>query len=466
MSDPRRTLLWLRHDLRLADNPALQAAIRRGSVLPVYLWAPQEEGGWPPGAASRWWLHHSLRSLASDIAARGGTLMVCDASREGSLRALQEILSRYGADGVCWNLRFEPGVLKRDAAIETALRAAGYWTQACNGALLSDPRELKNQSGDPYQVFTPYWRRALELLGEPPAPQPAPGRLPAVVAAQVPIDAVLEHIDGLGLLPLVGWDKGLAATWQPGEGAARQRLERFGARALTGYDANRNRPDLEGTSRLSPHLHFGEISPRQVWHATSRAAKRSGSSASHRESQFVTELGWREFAHYMLFHFPHTPERPLRAQFERFAWADDSSALQAWQHGRTGIPIVDAGMRQLWREGWMHNRVRMIAASLLVKNLQVNWLEGARWFWDTLVDADLASNTLGWQWVAGCGADAAPYFRIFNPQAQAQKFDPDGAYRRRWVPEAADATRYPQPIINLKTSRIAALSAYAGMRDA
>jgi deoxyribodipyrimidine photo-lyase len=406
-----------------------------------------------------------LRSLARDIAARGSSLIVRDASRQGALAVLRELIDRLGADGVCWNVRFEPQVLQRDAGIESALRMSGCWTHACNGALLSDPRELKNLSGQPYQVFTPYWRRVLELLGDPAAPWPTPARLPVPAAMpQEPIEAVQKHIDALGLLPRLPWDIGLAATWQPGEAGARARLARFVARALAGYAEDRDRPTLEGTSRLSPHLHFGEISPRQIWHATARAAESAGASAAHRKSQFITELGWREFAHYLLLHFPRTPERPLRAQFERFPWADDPSGLQAWQRGRTGVPIVDAGMRQLWHEGWMHNRVRMIAGSLLVKNLQVNWLEGARWFWDTLVDADLANNTLGWQWVAGCGADAAPYFRVFNPHTQAQKFDPDGAYVRCWVPEAGDPDRYPQPLVNLATSRIAALAAYESMR--
>ncbi|HWL63123.1 MAG TPA: deoxyribodipyrimidine photo-lyase [Steroidobacteraceae bacterium] len=463
---PHRTLLWFRQDLRLADNPALHAAQARGAVIPVYLWTPQEEGGWQPGAASRWWLHHSLNSLAADIAARGGELLVRASGEQGALQLLQQLLRETGADGVCWNRRYEPAAIARDQHIKHTLRAAGLWVESFNGALLEEPWEVRNKAGKPFQVFTPYWKRAVQVI-DPPAPLPPPVRWPGErrdTTARPPSSAA---IDALELLPRIRWDAGMEATWRPGESGAATRLAQFLAGPVRQYDTDRNRPDLEGTSRLSAHLHFGEISPRQVWHAAAQASLRDGARpGAQLQWQFLTEIGWREFAHHLLFHFPHTPAQPLRAEFAHFPWEDDEVVLRAWQQGRTGIPIVDAGMRQLWHEGWMHNRVRMIVGSLLVKNLQVNWLHGARWFWDTLVDADLASNTLGWQWVAGCGADAAPFFRIFNPETQQQKFDPDGAYVRRWVPEAGDARRYPPPVVNVRTSRITALAAYEQMKRA
>jgi deoxyribodipyrimidine photo-lyase len=463
----RRTLLWFRQDLRLADNPALQAAMARGAVIPLFLWTPHEEGDWPPGAASRWWLHHSLQSLAADIAARGGTMLVRSSNERGALDLLRELLAQTGADGVCWNRRYQPAAIERDQRVKTALRQAGFWAESFNAALLEEPWQVTNQSGQPFKVFTPYWKRALRTLN-PGTPPSAPVKWPVADAATAGEDGAAARgaIDALGLLPAIRWDQGMAATWQPGEAGASQRLTRFLEAAVHNYGNDRNLPGIEGTSRLSPHLHFGEISPRQIWHAAAKAAARAGSKPDEfRNWQFLAEVGWREFGYHLLYHFPHTTTQPLRGEFAHFPWEDDAEALRAWQQGRTGIPLVDAGMRQLWHEGWMHNRVRMIVGSFLVKNLQIHWLEGARWFWDTLVDADLASNTLGWQWVAGCGADAAPYFRVFNPDTQREKFDADGAYVRRWVPEVDDPTRYRQPIVGLAASRIAALAAYETMRQ-
>jgi deoxyribodipyrimidine photo-lyase len=463
--DPPRTLLWFRQDLRLADNPALHAAMERGAVIPVFLWTPHEEGEWPPGAASRWWLHHSLYALATDIAARGGSLLVRTHAGHGALELLQQLLRETGADGVCWNRRYEPAAIERDRRVKAALREQGLWVESFNGALLEEPWEVRNQAGRPFQVFTPYWRRALEVIA-PAEPLRAPVRWPNGDAPPAMPAEDISAIDALELLPKVSWDAGLTATWRPGEAAATQRLERFLAGPVQDYDTDRNLPAVDGTSRLSPHLHFGEISPRQIWHAAARAAAGAGQPLAHREWQFLTEIGWREFAHHLLYHYPHTPTQPLRKEFEHFPWENDAADLTAWQRGRTGIPMVDAGMRQLWHEGWMHNRVRMIAASFLVKNLQISWVDGARWFWDTLVDASLANNTLGWQWVAGCGADAAPFFRVFNPDTQRGKFDPDGGYVNRWVTKAGDPLPYPKPMVNLKTSRITALAAYEAMRKA
>ena len=471
------TLVWLRLDLRLADNPALDAAARRGGpVVPVFVWAPEEEGAWPPGAASRWWLHQSLARLGEDLRKAGSELVIC---RGASLSELQRIAKATGADAVYWNRRYEPAIIARDQAVKEALRAADLSAESFNGALLHEPWTIRNKSGNPFQVFTPFWKTCLAAT-EPAAPILAPKRLqpPLSPPKSLPLKA-------LELEPKIGWAAGLHDAWTPGEKGAQEAVQLFLGEALLNYGEGRNRPDRTGTSRLSPHLHFGEITPRQVWHAAQRFAEtRSVRPVEWRHWQFLTEIGWREFAHHLLFHFPHTPEQPLRPQFARFPWRKNADWLRAWQRGRTGYPLVDAGMRELWTTGWMHNRVRMVVGSFLVKNLLVSWQEGARWFWDTLVDADLANNTLGWQWTAGCGADAAPFFRIFNPVSQGEKFDPQAGYVRRWVPELARVPDkwihqpwkapaavletagvvlgrdYPEPIVGQLASREVALEAY------
>jgi len=439
------SIVWFRSDLRLADNPALTAAVKRGGpVLPVFVWSPDEEGDWAPGAASRWWLHHSLVSLSSAIGKLASVLVIRQGDTLGQLRQLAR---QSGANAVFWNDRYEPRVALRDRHIKESLRGAGFDAQSFGAGLLHEPGTVLNQAGKPYQVFTPFWRACLGVT-DPPLPLHAPRRLPPPASwpRTLPLDA-------LALLPAGNWARGLEAAWKPGEAGARANLRRFIRTALAGYADGRNRPGQQGTSRLSPHLHFGEISPRQVWHTLATAAReppprRSGKKrqpgrsqgtavAAWRSSQFMTEIGWREFAHHLLFHFPHTPREPLRPKFRKFPWRFNARLMTAWQRGRTGYPLVDAGMRELWATGWMHNRVRMVAASFLVKDLLIDWRQGAAWFWDTLVDADLANNTLGWQWVAGCGADAAPYYRVFNPVGQGEKFDPDGDYVRRWVPELA-----------------------------
>ncbi len=467
------TLLWLRQDLRLADHPALQAAIARGApVIPVFIWAPDEEAPWAPGAASRWWLHHSLTALQRDLEARGSRLVIravgaggtAGAAGGGStLEVLRALLRETGATAVHWSRRYEPAVVARDRIIKDTLRAEGIEARSFNAALLVEPWDVQNLSGKPFQVFTPYWRRVSADL-DPGKPTPAPRSIAA--PAKWPKTLALDALD---LLPKIAWDGGFAEAWQPGEAGAAANLDSFLEGPVKGYGDRRNFPAERGTSRLSPHLHFGELSPRQVWHA----------APEWRTSQFMAEIGWREFAHHLLWHFPQTTDAPLRSDFLRFPWRTDAAHLHAWQRGLTGVPMVDAGMRELWHTGWMHNRVRMVVGSFLVKNLRLHWLEGARWFWDTLVDADLASNTLGWQWCAGCGADAAPYFRVFNPESQAEKFDPEGGYRRRWVPEAMPPStvgpatiaapggardRYPAPIVDLKASRVAALEAFASLR--
>lgn len=463
-------IVWFRNDLRLADNPALHAALAHGfTPIPVYIDAPAEEGGWAPGAASNTWRHHSLRQLDHALRARGSRLVL----RSGPTRqALHDLIRETTAEAVFWNRKYEPATQPRDADIKQALKAQGLQVESFNGALLFEPWSLATQQGGPYKVFTPFWRNALSqwrvpALLEAPASMPAP-----------PADLATRPLDAFKWLPKLGWDQGFWETWQPGEAGSHEALEVFIDGALRGYRSERDRPDRVGTSLLSPHLHFGEIAP---WRITAELEKSRTAANSSDMDAYIRELGWREFAYHLLHHFPHTAHANLNPRFEHFDWAKpDPAQLQAWQHGRTGVPIVDAGMRELWTTGTMHNRVRMIVASWLTKHMRQHWLHGARWFWDTLLDADLASNTLGWQWVAGTGADAAPYFRVFNPVTQAQKFDPDATYITRWVPELAalpvgarfapwlhaDLARrlapgYPaKPMVDLAAGRDAALDAY------
>ncbi|HWU69505.1 MAG TPA: deoxyribodipyrimidine photo-lyase [Stenotrophobium sp.] len=471
-------ILWLRRDLRLSDHPALLAACQRHErVLPVYIHAPEEEAPWPPGAASRWWLHHSLAALGDGLAALGASLII---RRGDSLATLRSLIAETGARAVYWSRLYEPASIVRDRRVKDALRSDGIEVESFNSALLFEPWTLKTGAAGPYRVFTPFWRNASARLGHP-VPLAAPDRIntPEPLPPGLPLDA-------LELRPGIAWDAGFAACWQPGEAGAWAQLTGFCDQRLANYSSARDLPGSAATSSLSAHLHFGEIGPRQAVacvqaHLAGTDAPGTLASGEH----FVRELGWREFAHHLLYHDPQTPDTPLYAdKFARFPWrtrSDHAGDLEAWQRGRTGIPIVDAGMRQLWATGWMHNRVRMIVASLLIKNLLIPWQEGARWFWDTLVDASLANNTLGWQWVAGCGADAAPYYRIFNPVLQSRKFDPQGRYLRRWLPELAAlpddvlhapwqqpallaGSGYPLPIVDLAATRKRALSAYDAIR--
>ncbi|QQS54279.1 MAG: deoxyribodipyrimidine photo-lyase [Candidatus Competibacteraceae bacterium] len=468
-------LVWFRRDLRLSDHPALRrAAAEHGHIIPVYIHAPREDAPWEPGAASRWWLHHSLAALDQALRRQGSRLIV---RRGDSLAALRELLRETGAKAVYWNRLYEPASIARDRAIKTALREDGVLAESSQAALLLEPWTLLKPDGQPYQVFTPFWKACLQRL-PPPAPLPVPA-LPG--PEQWPDSLSLEALE---LLPRTRWDEGLAAAWRPGEAGAQTQLERFCESGLAGYQQGRDWPGRDGVSRLSPHLHFGEIGPRRIWAEVAGAT--DGDPLGDRGAEsYLREIGWREFAHYVLYHWPQTPEQPLRERFAAYPWREEyADLLRAWQQGRTGYPMVDAGMRQLWRTGWLHNRARMLVASFLVKNCRIPWREGARWFWDTLVDADLASNTLGWQWTAGCGTDAAPYFRIFNPIRQGKQFDPDGAYVRRWVPELAklpaptlhqpralspleqQATGfrpgmpYPSPVVDFAASRAEALAGY------
>jgi deoxyribodipyrimidine photo-lyase len=432
------TLVWFRSDLRLADNPALTAAAARGAVIPVFVWAPEEEGSWAPGAASRWWLHHSLVALEHALGQHRLQLVI---RRGPTGAALAGLMAETGAEAVFWNRRYEPAAIARDGALKRSLPGG----QSFNGSLLHEPWTVTTGAGTPYRVFTPFWR-TLQSMGPPHAPLPTP-RLP-----HPQFHPRSLRPDDLGLLPDVPWDDGLAACWTPGEAGAAEALDTFCRRAAR-YADDRDLP-ARPSSRLSPHLHHGEVSPRQAWHAVAAAA---GAAAE----PYLRQLAWREFAHHLLYHHPASAEHPLSPGFERMPWRDDPAALTAWEEGRTGYPLVDAGMRQLWQTGWMHNRVRMVTASFLTKHLLIDWREGARWFWDTLVDADLANNTLGWQWVAGSGADAAPYHRIFSPERQADRYDADGRYRSRWL----DGHRPVPPIVDHSDARERALGAYEAVRS-
>lgn len=475
------SLVWFRQDLRLQDNPALQAAIARGgAIVPLYVL----EEGRGPGGAARWWLHHSLARLEEALRERGSRLIL---ARGEPGDVIAKIVRELGAGAVFWNRRHEPDGLACDAQLEQELVARGIEVQSCNAALLHEPHEIAKRDGGPFQVFTPFWRHCGE---QPVAPPIATTAKSLAAPARWPRSLPLGELE---LQPRIRWAAGLAATWEPGEAAALKRLRRFVAHGLERYADERDQPAVEGTSQLSPHLHFGELGPRQVWAAVRAVGRSRGVFPPHRGATvFLNEIGWREFAHHLLFHFPQTVAAPLRAAYARFPWAEDPGGkkLGAWQRGETGYPIVDAGMRQLWRTGWMHNRVRMIAASFLVKHLRLPWQRGAEWFLDTLVDADLANNTLGWQWSAGCGADAAPYFRIFSPVRQAEKFDPDAAYVKRWVPELAGVPakfvhapweappevlhaagvslgeNYPRPLVEHGAARAAALAAFRSLREA
>jgi len=450
---PAPALFWFRRDLRLADNPGLAAAVAGGRpIIPVFIHDPDHDKS---GGALRWWLHHSLAALDQSLRSRGSRLI----TRQGdAAEAIPRLAEEIGAEAVYCNRLQEPWAAKQQERIETCLKTDGRALVTGNAALLFETGSITTQAGTPFRVFTPFWRACLQER-PPSAPLDAPERLS-------PVDEAIAS-DTLNLLPTKpDWAGGLREAWTPGEDEAQAALERFIGDRLNVYSRERDLPAEAGTSQISPHLRFGEIGPRQVFHAI-----RNNAPPSHDSDRFLAELGWREFSYHLLAQFPDLPTRPLRTEFARFPWRDDPEGLAAWQQGRTGVPLIDAGLRELWTTGWMHNRVRMAVASFLVKNLMIPWQAGAAWFWDTLVDGDLASNSASWQWVAGCGADAAPYFRIFNPVLQGEKFDPQGDYVRKWCPELADLPdRFvhkpweagrAKPIVDLAGSRKRALDAFA-----
>jgi len=467
--------MWYRDDLRVADNPALVAASAEGRPLvALYLFDDETPEVRPLGGAARWWLHHALSSLSDSLEARGSRLVL---RRGPAEKVLPEFAREIGATVIHWNRRYGTAA-EVDFRVEKALTAAGIRVDSHKANLLFEPDEIVSRAGKPLQVYSAFWRAAL-AHGDPRPPLPAPAN---IASADLPVAS--DRLESLNLLPRTpDWAGGIRAAWQPGEPAAMNRLRTFVGDGLSDYAGDRDMPAVDGSSRLSPHLRFGEISPFQVWDA----AAGKGKSAA----KFLAEIGWREFSYHLLGQFPTLADDNLKPVFDKFPWAKSSEdILAAWQHGRTGYPIVDAGMRQLWQTGWMHNRVRMVAASFLTKHLLLDWRIGEKWFWDTLVDADPANNPASWQWVAGSGADAQPYFRIFNPVLQGEKFDPDGAYVRAFVPEIAGlpdrfihqpwqaspvelgsagvelGTTYPEPIVDHATARKRALAAYERMRQA
>lgn len=464
-------ILWFRQDLRLQHHPAFEAAKATGQpILPLYILTDDTSGPWKMGAAQRWWLYHSLNSLNKDLQAQGGKLIL----RRGSpSQILKNILKESGAQSIYWSRCYEPLAIARDTELKKDFLEQGINIKSFNASLLFEPWEIKNQQGHPYKIFSQFWKKCL-------AQGP---RFPTFTDATSP--QFYPHLESEALttwrlIPThPNWAQGFSELWQPGEAGAHQKLEDFCTDRLTTYKEARNHPGKHGTSRLSPHLHFGEISPHQIWHRLHQLSPLDSSAES-----YLSEIGWREFCYHLLYAFPLLPERPFQEKFTTFQWQTDDKALRLWQQGKTGYPIVDAGMRELWQTGWMHNRVRMIVASFLTKHLLLPWQEGEKWFWNTLVDADMANNAANWQWVAGCGADAAPYFRIFNPILQGEKFDPQGVYVRRWVPELKDLSNavihkpwqasqtelyqanvilgesYPLPLVNHEMARGLALERY------
>ncbi len=463
-------IVWFRHDLRLTDHPALHAAVASGRpVIPAYIHSDDGEGDWPLGGATRVGLHHALGALDVSLREAGSQLIIrAGASTHETLSAL---IYETDASAVYFCDRYEPAVIERDDAIASALRRVGIEVHRYRAGLLYDPAEVYTGQGNPYTVFTPFYRKCLAM---PPIRSPLVR--PSEADWQSPETwPTTMSVDELGLLPDHPWHESVASHMNCSEADVLGRLDRFLADPVTRYKDERDRTDLDATSGMSTGLRFGLVSPYTVWDRALRARQRHRSSEARGQiDAFLRQLIWREFAYHLLVHFPHTTTEPLRENFAVFPWVDDEAALQRWQRGQTGYPIVDAGMRQLWQTGWMHNRVRMIVASFLCKDLLIHWHHGARWFWDTLFDADLANNTLGWQWTAGCGADAQPFFRIFNPTAQAEKFDPEGVYIRRWVPELAGLSGqmiheppalhrpsdYPEPMVDHKRARDEALAAY------
>ncbi|MGD9851779.1 MAG: deoxyribodipyrimidine photo-lyase [Nitrospirales bacterium] len=473
------SIVLFQTDLRLGDNPALTAAVqRRKPLILLYVWNPDAKGFEKPGAASRWWLHHSLENLRSHIQQAGNDLVI----RIGqTAEVVSSLITQVKASHVFWNRSCEPAARETEQHILNILEVKNGQGAGFDGTNLADPSRIQTQSHTPYTVFTPFWNKLQTQMRLSP-PLAAPTTLPSPISS---IHLKSEPLGSLELLPKIDWVHGIRDTWSPGEEGARSALRQFLRASAQDYSVDRDRPDLPHTSRLSPHLHFGEISPRTLWQAITRRIEKCRSSQERKSLEaYLRQLGWREFARHLLYHFPQTVQEPLYEAYKPFPWHTRLDSLVIWQKGLTGYPIVDAGMRELWHTGWMHNRVRMIAASFLTKDLLLHWKTGAAWFWDTLVDADLANNTLGWQWVAGCGADASPFFRIFNPITQGRKFDPDGRYVRKWVPELSGLpTRwihqpwkapplllgeaqirlgetYPYPIVDHAAARNHALLAY------
>ncbi len=466
------TIVWLREDLRLFDNPALHYAASRGEVTPVFIF-PESLGG-----ASYWWLHYSLEKLALSFAEQGVVLLL----RTGDpLTVLMELCNELDTQSLVWNRVYSPEGIRLGSDLKERLNSQGIESTSFNAQLLIEPTQVLNKQGAPFKVFTPFWRHCLASLD----PSSIVG-VPDFIKTSHSIES--EPLSSWGLLPeSPDWSSGLAERWTPGEDGAQLRWQHFIESTISRYKDGRDIPKEENTSMLSPHLAFGEISPKQIWFDTQQAMV-SREIDSDNGNKFLSEMGWREYSRYLLVHFPHIISQPFNVKFANFPWQDNPSLLLAWQQGQTGYPLVDAGMRELWATGYMHNRVRMVAASFLIKHCMTHWQEGMNWFWDTLVDADIANNTASWQWVAGCGTDASPYFRIFNPILQGERFDKDGAYIKKWVPELAQldvkfinkpweadpislqlagvrlGDNYPWPVVDHKCARETALDAYKSIK--
>ena len=470
------TLVWFRNDLRLKDNPALTYATEQGSVLPIYI-IDTGDNVKPLGGAAKWWLHHSLTSLSNAL---GGKLVV----KVGDpLTILSKLAQQYEASSVVWNRNYGPTEIARDTEIKSALSNAGLTCKSFNGSLLWEPMSVTKKDGTPYKVFTPYYRKGCLAAQAPRYPLSSPTHMDVIE----PHNDDKTELSVFDLLPSLDWDSEFYQTWTPGEQGAQERLNAFIAKRAILYKTKRDFPSTPGTSKLSPHLRFGELSPNQVWYSI---MDNTPGLDNVNTDCYLSELGWREFSYYLLYHFPTITTHNFNPKFDKFKWTNNADWITAWQKGNTGIPIVDAGMRELWQTGYMHNRVRMIVGSFLVKNLLTHWHEGEHWFWDTLVDADLASNSASWQWVAGTGADAAPYFRVFNPILQGEKFDKQGEYVKQYCPELSKlpdkyihqpwaapsnilqyanvvlGKTYPKPIVDLKVSRQAALDAFSALKEA
>ncbi len=477
------TIVWFRRDLRLQDHPALYTAVQRGRMIPLFIWSPDEDGPWNPGEASRWWLHHALASLAQSLEKLGSKLILRTGS---SLEVLKELIEETGADALYFNERYEPFSIKIDQEIKRYFQAQvqihpQVQVQSFHGNLLLPPHQILNKQNQPYKVFTPFWKQCLHEGIDPPYPAPTP------ISSYSSKNLTSLSLEELKLLPVNDWHIKLTAHWKPGEDQAHEQLKAFVDDHIEDYKIGRDIPYAPHVSKLSPYLAWGEISPKQIWHFLLEQAV-TGISYSEGREAYLRQLVWKEFSTYLMVHAPETIDQPLRKEFKAFPWQMSESDLRLWQQGRTGYPLVDAGMRELWETGWMHNRVRLVVSSFLVKHLLISWKEGARWFWDTLLDADLANNTMGWQWIAGCGADASPYFRIFNPITQSEKFDPEGLYIRQWIPELKSLSNehihkpwtapksvlekagidlgitYPYPMIDHPLARERALSAYHSLK--
>lgn len=467
-------LVWFRNDLRLDDNDAVLWALDNGYIILPYFHYDKSDDHWAAGGATKWWLHHALKDFANQIHDLGGTLILGDSATPAGLE-LTNTIKKYAVSTVLWNRSYEPAHINRDSLIKASLKEQGLHVQSFNSNLLFEPTKVATKSGTPFKVFTPFWKslREEKISPAPPLDKKA---LKWVTASS----ATLESYD---LLPKITWDTGMQSSWAPSRKGALDKITSFLPQKAALYPEHRDRPDLEGTSKLSPYLHFGQIGPREL--LISLRAKANPLI----ENGITRQLFWREFANHLLYHFPHTPTQPLYEKYANFPWDENEAFLTAWQEGKTGYPIVDAAMRELWHTGWMHNRARMIVGSVLVKHLLQPWQAGASWFWDTLVDANLANNTFGWQWIGGCGADGAPYFRVFNPITQGQKFDKTGEYVRKWCPElakvplkylhcpfdapplelaAAGVTlgqNYPYPVVDHATGRKRALGAFQKFKE-